>query len=486
MLSVYTSGDPLVNGGNLAQTEVHLYGVGRMGMLKRSVDVQGAPAVTATAYPLSGDSITFVRGNKLFELTNHLGNVLATISDKRYGVSADDSTVTYYNPEVVSANDYYPFGSLQPGRTYNEPNTGRYRYGFNGKETDNDVKGEGNQVDYGARIYDPRVGRFYSVDPLIHQYAYYSPYLFAGNSPILNLDVDGMSSNPSQPNTSSNPNDLHARAAAMIKSLESQRRRIQRDIKTAEKVLGAVNKLEKDLKQTQAELNAQRDAIKSLSTTITHTGQQLVKKFDELAAAHEKIKKANEPAHFGAEVSGKVTAGLQAGVKVESHGFEAGVDVNAGNVELASGAAGYNPEGNSPGKWGASGDYVGKDGQVKLEQGVKAGVGYKVTDDVKVEAGFSQKISTVYSGGSVMTSTSSSWDASAKVGLSNDKADDQFKKMGSKDGVASAPKLEAKAELPKGEEKGWFGINLSGKVALVLGLEGSVKIGFYYNKNKFD
>jgi hypothetical protein len=46
---------------------------------------------------------------------------------------------------------------LQPGR---EINVGGYRYGFNGKENDNKVKGEGNQQDYGMRVYDPRLGRF--------------------------------------------------------------------------------------------------------------------------------------------------------------------------------------------------------------------------------------------------------------------------------------------------------------------------------------
>ncbi|MEZ2442984.1 RHS repeat-associated core domain-containing protein [Chitinophaga sp. RCC_12] len=48
-----------------------------------------------------------------------------------------------------------------------------YRYGFNGKENDNEVKGEGNQQDYGMRIYDPRLGRFLSVDPLTKGYPHY-------------------------------------------------------------------------------------------------------------------------------------------------------------------------------------------------------------------------------------------------------------------------------------------------------------------------
>jgi RHS repeat-associated protein len=92
---------------------------------------------------------------------------------------------------VVTANDYYPFGMQMPGRSFNATAAVKYRYGFNGKENDNDVKGEGNQQDYGMRIYDPRLGRFLSVDPLIAKYPFYSPYHFAGNSPIIAVDLDG-------------------------------------------------------------------------------------------------------------------------------------------------------------------------------------------------------------------------------------------------------------------------------------------------------
>ena len=66
-----------------------------------------------------------------------------------------------------------------------------YRYGFNGKENDNEVKGVGNQQDYGMRFYDPRVGRFLSVDPLTKSYPWYTPYQFAGNDVIRNSDLDG-------------------------------------------------------------------------------------------------------------------------------------------------------------------------------------------------------------------------------------------------------------------------------------------------------
>lgn len=77
-----------------------------------------------------------------------------------------------------------------PGRT--SPDSGsKYRYGFNGKENDNEVKGAGNEIDYGMRVYDPRVGRFLSVDPLQKKYPWYTPYQFSGNTPIQAVDLDG-------------------------------------------------------------------------------------------------------------------------------------------------------------------------------------------------------------------------------------------------------------------------------------------------------
>lgn len=74
-------------------------------------------------------------------------------------------------------------------RFHNE--TDGYRYGFNGMEKDNELKGEGNSINYEARMHDTRVGRFFSVDPLTESFAHYSPYQFAGNTPIQAIDLDG-------------------------------------------------------------------------------------------------------------------------------------------------------------------------------------------------------------------------------------------------------------------------------------------------------
>jgi RHS repeat-associated protein len=66
-----------------------------------------------------------------------------------------------------------------------------YRYGFGGKERDDEVKGSGNSYDYGARIYDPRLGRWMSTDPAQQEYPFASPYNFVLNTPIQAIDPDG-------------------------------------------------------------------------------------------------------------------------------------------------------------------------------------------------------------------------------------------------------------------------------------------------------
>jgi RHS repeat-associated protein len=97
--------------------------------------------------------------------------------------------VDFFEGEVLSARDFYPFGMVMPERSFS---TGSYRYGFNGKEFDSEWKGEGNSYDYGFRVHDARLGRFLSVDPLAAEYPWYTPYQFAGNKVVLAIDLDGL------------------------------------------------------------------------------------------------------------------------------------------------------------------------------------------------------------------------------------------------------------------------------------------------------
>jgi RHS repeat-associated protein len=68
-----------------------------------------------------------------------------------------------------------------------------YRYGFNGKEKDDEIKGEGNSIDFGARIYDPRIGRWLSPDPKESKYPSMSPYIAFNNNPLIYDDPTGES-----------------------------------------------------------------------------------------------------------------------------------------------------------------------------------------------------------------------------------------------------------------------------------------------------
>jgi len=83
-----------------------------------------------------------------------------------------------------------------PGRSY--IGSSSYRYGFNGKEGDFEVKNlGGSSYNFGARIYDPRLGRWLSTDPLQMNFAGWSPYNFALNKPIYYIDPDGKAPQPS-------------------------------------------------------------------------------------------------------------------------------------------------------------------------------------------------------------------------------------------------------------------------------------------------
>ena len=74
---------------------------------------------------------------------------------------------------------------------YWSQDTGVYRFGFNGMEKDNELNGTSNSYDFGARIYDGRLGRWLSVDPRMSKYPSCSPYVFALNSPLTHIDPEG-------------------------------------------------------------------------------------------------------------------------------------------------------------------------------------------------------------------------------------------------------------------------------------------------------
>ncbi len=206
--------------------ETHLYGSARLGVINRAPDnvysevtwnynainvdksyhTTTIAGTTAMAAPNMGTPVRKL-GRKTYELSNHLGNVLVTISDRKLlKQQGSTSTIDYFMADVVSTSDYSAFGAPMPGRNFSSSS---YRYGFNGKEND----GETSTQDYGFRIYNARLGRFLSVDPLTRNYPMLTPYQYASNSPVWCIDIDGLEGTPA--------------------NFKAQQKQMGKDIKTA-------------------------------------------------------------------------------------------------------------------------------------------------------------------------------------------------------------------------------------------------------------
>jgi hypothetical protein len=67
-----------------------------------------------------------------------------------------------------------------------------YRFGFQDQEKDDEIKGEGNSLNYTFRMHDSRLGRFFAVDPLTFRYPNYSSYIFSGNRIMDCLELEGL------------------------------------------------------------------------------------------------------------------------------------------------------------------------------------------------------------------------------------------------------------------------------------------------------
>jgi len=129
--------------------------------------------ITPGALPLTANLLEF-------EVTDHLGNVRAVVSGAMPTLVNGQRIAT-----ILSLTDYYPFGSKMPGRRFCSSTD--YRYGFEGQEYDQET----GDNDFGARIYDPRISRWFMREPLALYMPSYSTYSFAYDNPISFVDPDG-------------------------------------------------------------------------------------------------------------------------------------------------------------------------------------------------------------------------------------------------------------------------------------------------------
>lgn len=113
-------------------------------------------------------------------LKDHLGNTRIRFIEDASG-----------NASIQGEDHYYPFGMTFEGMSVSVGTDNKYLY--NGKELQDDDLGgvKLDWYDYGARFYDPQIGRFHTQDRFAEKYFDFTPYQYVGNNPILNLDFNG-------------------------------------------------------------------------------------------------------------------------------------------------------------------------------------------------------------------------------------------------------------------------------------------------------
>jgi hypothetical protein len=181
---------------SLRLEEWHMYGSSRIGiyqtnkaMAQRTVRIENGITTQLSNTHIEQLSLSRFyteRGAKRYELTNHLGNVLSVVTDKKLPVCSGTS-VSYFIADVVSATDYSPFGAPLAERTWQGS---EYRYGFNTQERDDEIAGKGNIMTAEYWEYDTRLGRRWNLDPIVKPWE--SGYACFFNNAILINDPLGL------------------------------------------------------------------------------------------------------------------------------------------------------------------------------------------------------------------------------------------------------------------------------------------------------
>ena len=175
-----------VSKDSLYLRDQYLYANSRIGVYK----VDEALGKTAE------DHLVFKKGKKRYELRDNLNTVVAVISDLKQPDTTQGGA-TRYMADIRTASAYYPYGSMFPGTN---AGLADYEHGYQGKEEFDQLYGEGNAYNFGARIYDPRLGRWLSVDPKAKDSPENSPYIAMGNDPVNRIDKGGKQDEDSQDN----------------------------------------------------------------------------------------------------------------------------------------------------------------------------------------------------------------------------------------------------------------------------------------------
>jgi RHS repeat-associated protein len=145
------------------------------------------PTVLYNPVLLTGGPPTHTRklSFKDYELKDHLGDVRLVFSDLKLRPAYGEND---FRLDQREASNYYPFGMIMPGLHWNTTSFSS-RFAFNGMMKDDGIKGLGNSYNTEFRMFDPRIGRWLSKDPVAKPWE--STYAGMGNNPIGMIDPLG-------------------------------------------------------------------------------------------------------------------------------------------------------------------------------------------------------------------------------------------------------------------------------------------------------